>query len=172
MSLGDITLEENKVNVNSRWLHVNSWDIMLDGPGRRSEESTPYRRALVHDGEDGLTINYNMDYPGGVTLRGSVSLPETLNVAGNATFEQKPTVPDILLTELPVFRLDGDLFDGPDIPGVPTIPGIPGLPGGRRRGRRPLRPVREPGSLVDIIKAMQEKIRTLEERIETLEDRR
>jgi hypothetical protein len=170
MSFGDITLEEDKVSVNSRWLHVNSWDIMLDGPGRRREEGTPYRRALVHDGEDGLTINYNMDYPGGVTLCGSVSLPETLNVAGNATFEQKPTVPDILLTELPVFRLDGDLVDGPDIPGRPTIPGIPGIPV-RRRRRRSLRPVREPGSLVDIIKAMQEKIRTLEERIETLEDR-
>lgn len=38
------------------------------------------RRALMHDSGDGLTVNVDRDYPGGVTIRGTVRLPETLLV--------------------------------------------------------------------------------------------
>jgi hypothetical protein len=38
------------------------------------------RRALMHDTSDGLTLNVAGDYPGGVTIRGTVKLPETLLV--------------------------------------------------------------------------------------------
>lgn len=38
------------------------------------------RRALMHDSGDGLTLNVDRDYPGGVTIRGTVKLPETLLV--------------------------------------------------------------------------------------------
>lgn len=38
------------------------------------------RRALMHDSGDGLTVNVGGDYPGGVTIRGTVKLPETLLV--------------------------------------------------------------------------------------------
>lgn len=38
------------------------------------------RRALMHDTGDGLTLNVDGDYPGGVTIRGTVRLPETLLV--------------------------------------------------------------------------------------------
>jgi len=38
------------------------------------------RRALMHDTGDGLTVNVGGDYPGGVTIRGTVKLPETLLV--------------------------------------------------------------------------------------------
>ena len=38
------------------------------------------RRALMHDTGDGLTVNVGGDYPGGVTIRGTVRLPETLLV--------------------------------------------------------------------------------------------
>jgi hypothetical protein len=34
----------------------------------------------MHDTADGLTINVGGDYPGGVTIRGTVKLPETLLV--------------------------------------------------------------------------------------------
>lgn len=40
---------------------------MLDQPNRR-KVGGPHRRALVHDQNDGLTINFNNDYGGGVTL--------------------------------------------------------------------------------------------------------
>lgn len=38
------------------------------------------RRALMHDSGDGLTVNVDRDYPGGVTIRGTVRMPETLLV--------------------------------------------------------------------------------------------
>ncbi len=42
-------------------------DVMIDNPARRKNEG-PFRRAFVHDFEDGLTINFAGDYPGGVTI--------------------------------------------------------------------------------------------------------
>jgi hypothetical protein len=44
-------------------------DFMLDSPERR-KGIKPFRRAMVHDQSDGLTINFNGDYPGGVRLVG------------------------------------------------------------------------------------------------------
>src|SRR3954463_12607258 len=46
-------------------------DFILDNAARRSRPGGA-RRALVHDSTDGLTINFNGDYPGGVTLPGTV----------------------------------------------------------------------------------------------------
>lgn len=48
---------------------VDAWDLCLDSPDRRKNESE-YRRALVHDFSDGLTVNWDRDYPGGVTVEG------------------------------------------------------------------------------------------------------
>lgn len=70
------------VNVDSRVVKVVGTDVMLDSPGRRRETTNPHRRALVHDFNDGLTINWSSDYPGGVTINGAVKLPGTLTVAG------------------------------------------------------------------------------------------
>lgn len=56
-------------------------DFMLDQPSRR-KGGGPHRRALVHDQNDGLTINFGGDYPGGVTLVGL----NTLQVRGDITF--------------------------------------------------------------------------------------
>jgi len=42
-------------------------DFMLDSPERRIGQK-PFRRALVHDQGDGLTINFANDYQGGVAL--------------------------------------------------------------------------------------------------------
>jgi len=49
---------------------------MLDSVARRKPPTvgSGHRRALVHDQSDGLTINFNHDYPGGVTLNGPVTL--------------------------------------------------------------------------------------------------
>ena len=69
------------VKSDNRQFNLATWDLCLDHPSRRSNE-TPYRRALVHDGSDGLTINYANDYPGGVTIRGNVNVPTKLTVAG------------------------------------------------------------------------------------------
>lgn len=47
---------------------VEAWDLCVDSKDRRKKD-TPHRRALVHDFDDGLTVNWNYDYPGGVTIR-------------------------------------------------------------------------------------------------------
>jgi hypothetical protein len=54
-------------------------DIVLDN-GSRRKVSGGRRRALVHDFNDGLTLNWNEDYPGGVTVLGKVQCPNELRV--------------------------------------------------------------------------------------------
>jgi hypothetical protein len=72
----DIKLDE----VDGNWLvlegavvKATASDLMIDSPGRRSS-SGGFRRALVHDQRDGLTINFNADYPGGVTIGGNLKV--------------------------------------------------------------------------------------------------
>lgn len=72
------------VLVQGRVLKVAGSDLVLDAPERRKENQTPNRRALVHDFQDGLTINFNGDYPGGVTIAGNASVTGDLLLAGTA----------------------------------------------------------------------------------------
>jgi hypothetical protein len=55
------------LHLEGRVVKAVSSDFMLDSPQRRIA-ATPFRRALVHDQSDGLTINFANDYPGGVAL--------------------------------------------------------------------------------------------------------
>jgi len=71
--VADINLDGNRVVVSGNWLFSRTTDILLDSPERRSNKSGN-RRALVHDFNDGLTINWANDYPGGVTIRGKASV--------------------------------------------------------------------------------------------------
>jgi hypothetical protein len=50
---------------------MEAYDLCLDcmDPDRRKNDSEQ-RRALVHDFDDGLTVNWAEDYPGGVTVNG------------------------------------------------------------------------------------------------------
>lgn len=69
--LGDVRLSEDQqetVFVDGSILSVGASDFILDAPARRSHGGGNLRRALVHDTADGLTINFNGDYPGGVSI--------------------------------------------------------------------------------------------------------
>ena len=57
-------------------------DLHLDHAARRVNNNG-WRRALVHDFQDGLTLNWASDYPGGVTINGAVKCPGSLVVGGN-----------------------------------------------------------------------------------------
>lgn len=70
--------------VEGRVLKTTATDFMLDSPGRRRGGSSPFRRALVHDAQDGLTINFSGDYPGGVTVSGNLVVTGDVKVAGTA----------------------------------------------------------------------------------------
>lgn len=71
--MSDIKFDGEWVVVEGNWLRARTLDFMLDAPSRRSNK-TGHRRALVHNGGDGLTINYASDYPGGVTIRGELKV--------------------------------------------------------------------------------------------------
>ena len=67
----DIKLENDWIVFKGSWAKFQTLDIMLDSPSRRKNRFG-YRRALVHNYNDGLTINYNNDYPDGVEIRGVI----------------------------------------------------------------------------------------------------
>ena len=64
-------MDRGIVQIEGDELFLQTHDIKLDSPERRS--GSGHRRALVHDHEDGLTINYNGDYPGGVKIKGTTT---------------------------------------------------------------------------------------------------
>jgi hypothetical protein len=70
--MSDIKFQGEWVIVEGNWTKLSTVDLMLDSPARR-KTSGGLRRALVHDHDDGLTINYGRDYPGGVRINGPVS---------------------------------------------------------------------------------------------------
>lgn len=72
----DIRLEDTEVVVDGD-LKLTGSDLQFDCPSRRSN-AAGYRRALVHDFDDALTINFGSDYPGGVKLQGVVTAPGLL----------------------------------------------------------------------------------------------
>lgn len=65
-------LNRGVVKVEGNELFLQLHDIKLDNPERRTR-SSGHRRALVHDHQDGLTINFNGDYPGGVKIKGEAT---------------------------------------------------------------------------------------------------
>lgn len=50
-------------------VQANAFDFVLDSPFRH-KGPPGLRRALVHDFNDGLTMNWAGEYPGGVTING------------------------------------------------------------------------------------------------------
>jgi hypothetical protein len=73
--MSDIKFVGNNVEVEGGVLKCTTFDVELDNTGRRSN-NTGKRRALVHDFQDGLTLNWNNDYPGGIRLNGRVKVDQ------------------------------------------------------------------------------------------------
>jgi hypothetical protein len=73
----DILLDDRDgtyVTIEARVVKVQAADFQLDSPQRHRADRPGSRRALVHDQRDGLTVNFNRDYPGGVTINDVVNL--------------------------------------------------------------------------------------------------
>ncbi|CAA6807407.1 MAG: Unknown protein [uncultured Thiotrichaceae bacterium] len=71
----DIKFKGSYVIIEGSHAQFTTTDLMLDAPSRR-KNNVNYRRALVHDHKDGLTINYNSDYPNGVTIDGETKVED------------------------------------------------------------------------------------------------
>ncbi|MCW5519410.1 hypothetical protein J1N09_06150 [Aureitalea sp. L0-47] len=63
-------LKRGTLQFEGNELFIQAHDIKLDSPKRR--QGSGHRRAMVHNTNDGLTINFNGDYPGGVTIKGKL----------------------------------------------------------------------------------------------------
>ncbi|WP_437991860.1 hypothetical protein [Sorangium sp. So ce145] len=83
MSNSDLTLENNGLaRIEGDVFKVEAFEIQLDNTDRRSQGNNDFpRRALVHDFSDGLTLNWDHDYPGGVTVNGPLVLPDGISGA-------------------------------------------------------------------------------------------
>lgn len=82
----DIKLDEGDGNwliLESTVLRSTASDFILQAPSRMTRGSGGFRRALVHDGKDGLTINFNNDYPGGVTVESNLRVTGKLLLSSN-----------------------------------------------------------------------------------------
>jgi hypothetical protein len=66
--MSDILLDDTQMTALCDNFKVQGHDLLLDAPARRTPNGPVNRRALVHDENDGLTLNYSRDYPGGVTI--------------------------------------------------------------------------------------------------------
>ncbi len=84
----DVRLDEGDgtfLVLDARVVKADASDFMLDSAQRR-KGGGPFRRALVHNENDGLTVNLNGDYPGGVAMDGVVTITSTLVVRGDISF--------------------------------------------------------------------------------------
>lgn len=63
----DIRFDGDFIHLEGLVVKAAGNDLMLDAAARR-KNGTPFRRALVHDFDDGLTVNWDNDYPGGVSV--------------------------------------------------------------------------------------------------------
>lgn len=110
---------------------IEAWDLCVDSKDRRKNDSE-FRRALVHDFDDGLTINWNYDYPGGVTIRHlrrifargkQLSAPNAVHLAidGNTRIEGR-------------LEVDGNAFFEKTVEFVPGKVLIKGYVGGGHSG--------------------------------------
>jgi hypothetical protein len=80
----DVLLDDKEgdwLTLVARVVNSASSDFMLDF-GDRRKGGGAFRRALVHDEADALTLNYAGDYPGGVRVDGPIRLTGPLHVSG------------------------------------------------------------------------------------------
>src|SRR6476646_1413866 len=79
--------DDGWVTIETNVLKSNSSDFILDNSARR-QSAGGFRRALVHDETDGLTVNFAGDYPSGVTIQGGARVEGGLTGVGPLRLRQ------------------------------------------------------------------------------------
>ncbi len=70
---------ESDVKLIPGQVKIEAWDLCIDSKDRRKNDTT-HRRALVHDYDDRLTLNWGKDYPGGVKIQGNTVIDGSLSL--------------------------------------------------------------------------------------------
>jgi hypothetical protein len=108
----DIRLDEfdgSWVIVDSAVLKSTAIDFLLDAPSRRGV-SGGLRRALTHNGGDGLTINMSSDYPGGVTVESDLKVTGRLLLSPDGSSSVSDVISQ-LEDDIAELRLESHRFD-------------------------------------------------------------
>jgi hypothetical protein len=177
----DVLLDDHDgtwITLNAAVVSTSASAIMVENPDRRLPDSPEHRRALVHDRDDGLTVNFGDDYPGGLTLRGVVRITPKEVSQGE--------IPDLTIPPIKIpwdpwgslgvkipEKILADVSPGPDV----RIPQIPNLVidggiqfmwnnGGSISGLG--KPAQQPVNLQSIIEDLRAQILDLQSRVEAL----
>ena len=94
----DDDASEQWVTVDARVLNIAGSDLLLDSPERRNGGSSRFRRALVHDWNDSLTINFGDDYPGGVRINDAALRLRCLHQGATPQLPKSGGVGELLVT--------------------------------------------------------------------------
>lgn len=150
---------ESDIKLDQHLVIIEATDLILDAPERRSNPDG-FRRALVHGQNDQLVINYNGDYPAGVSINGPIHVsgldPRAPGSSGGGRFEN--------------VEIDPDRFDSLDIDHVET--GRPPINVGLIRPldiQALFSNVKAPVELVAEIKRLRRAILALDNRVKALE---
>ena len=142
------------LELEARVVKAIASDFMLDQPSRR-KGGAPHRRALVHNQSDGLTVNFNNDYEGGVTINGELTIRDGEPIRGGITVNGPITL-DGGITMSRNLSLTGDIqFQIQHFNEIGDILSVP--------------PPTETVSLAETIKSLRGDISALQNRIATLE---
>jgi hypothetical protein len=94
--------------IDANVIEASAFDFVLDSPQRHTGKEG-HRRALVHDQSDGLTINYNGDYPAGVSIvAANLNLRLTKQETGEEQLPHDGRVGDMRLLQN-VHRIGGQI---------------------------------------------------------------
>ena len=153
----DVRLDQGDgsfLELDARVVKAISSDFMLDSPARRKPGSPEFRRALVHDESDGLTINFSNDYEGGVTINGNLIIRDGERIRGGIMINGPITI-DGGISMTRNLNLTGDIqFQIQHFVDVLSVP-----------------PPTETVSLAEMIKSLRGDISALQHRIATLDAR-
>jgi hypothetical protein len=164
---------DDRITFKANLVIAESWDFQLNHPDRRSDDGTSqWRRALVHDFDDSLTINYGGDYPNGVLIRGPLKVRGGLRIEeGRMLTTLAPVVPDLLIPHpinIARERTGGTGGTGALVGRIrDATRGIGGSDLTRDELQR-LRLQDEPRSLLRLLTSMSERIDNLEARLAAL----
>ncbi|MFK5690929.1 hypothetical protein ACI3EY_14830 [Ornithinimicrobium sp. LYQ92] len=89
---------ESWVTIDGQVLNIAGSDLILSSTERRGTHGGQFRRALVHDTNDGLTVNFAHDYTGGVKINGASLNLKVVSQGQKSELPKAGNAGDLVLT--------------------------------------------------------------------------